>query len=122
MKSTIVLDRSAHRVHPRRHLLAAVLAIPFLVTGCDRDDDGRWVDASEAQTFFSNAATRQTLGETSLSELNRQCDDLIASARSALDEPASPGLRVLIQVCSKEGLGFGGELRCADDTLQVRCL
>ena len=43
-------------------------------------------------------------------------------ARAALQEPGSPGLRVLIQVCAQEGLGFGGELRCEDDTLQVSCL
>ena len=101
----------------------ALLVVFFaLATGCGLKQEAQWQNAPDAQQFFANGASKSALVENNLAELGRACEDVLEPARKALDNAGSPGLRVMIQVCSQEGLGFGGELRCDGETLQVSCL
>lgn len=105
----------------------AVLTLAFAGCGAEnkpqsQDADGQWQDAEGAQEFFAHSASRAALKESTVESLSISCEALLPAAQSALEEPGSAGLRVLIQTCAQEHLGFGGVLRCKDGTLQVRCL
>lgn len=102
--------------------MAILFAFCALTTGCGLKQEAQWQNAPNAQQFFSNAANNSALVGKDITELGLACEDMLEPARTALDNPGSPGLRVMIQVCSREGLGFGGELRCKGNTLQVSCL
>ncbi len=101
--------------------ISALFMIAAL-SGCNGEEKGSWRDASRAQEFLAQGASQEALREKTVDSLPRDCEDLLPAARSALEEPGAPALRVLIQACSEDSLGFGGELRCLDGTLQVRCL
>lgn len=101
---------------------AVLVGLLLGVSGCGLKEEAQWVGASGAQEFFANKATQDALQESAVGDLSLGCESLLPAARSVLDEPGSPGLRVLIQACADEGLGFSQDLRCVDGALQVRCL
>lgn len=103
-------------------LVALIIPGVALSPGCGLKTESQWENAPGAQEFFGNSAAREALRERDVSSLDTDCEALLPAARQAAVEPGSPGLRVLIQACSQEGLGFGDELRCAGGVLQVRCL
>ncbi|WP_439101217.1 hypothetical protein [Congregibacter sp.] len=100
----------------------AAAVMTTVCSSCGVNDEGRWKDAEGAEEFFGGSVTRQGLSEGDMESLMPDCDAMLSAAQSSLEEAGSPGGRVLIQICSKDGLGFGNELRCVDDRLQVRCL
>jgi hypothetical protein len=105
----------------------AVLTLAFAGCGVEnepqgQDAEGQWQDAEGAQEFFAHSASQAALKESTVESLSISCEALLPAAQAALEEPGSAGLRVLIQACSQERLGFGEDLRCKDGTLQVRCL
>ena len=115
-------DETARGGHPDPRPVLVSLAAALTLAACGLKEEPQWENAPDAQQFFGNSAAQQSLAEGDTDALSLRCRDLLPPARAALEEPGSPGLRVLIQVCAQEGLGFGGELRCEDDTLQVSCL
>ena len=100
----------------------ATAMITIVCSSCGVNSEGEWKDAEGAVEFFGGSVARQGLSQGDVDSLTPDCDAMLSAARSSLEEAGSPGGRVLIQICSKEGLGFGDELRCVEDRLQVRCL
>ena len=101
-------------------LRALLVLIPSLAA-CQGNDTARWVDAPVASGLERRDTLQENLESNEYAEGDLACKNQIESARAELAQPGSALLRRAIQACARQGLGFGDELRCHEDRLQVKC-
>jgi hypothetical protein len=106
-------------VHKMRWILT--IATIFLVVGCSENGssesaDGKWLEAPAVLSPY--------LANTDLIMSGRDkegCPVVIEDIRNGLDDPNNIGAQGLLNICSTAGMEFGGDVRCKDKRLQVKC-
>lgn len=99
-----------------------VLALLAIVGGCGdgnpEDEAGEeWLEAPDALAMYLADPELMTSGRNA-----EGCPAVIDRIRGALEGGASTlGTRQILGVCSTAGMEFGGEVRCEESRLQVRC-
>lgn len=99
---------------------ACLVLIPSLAA-CQGDETARWVDAPIASDMERRGTMQENLESNEFDEGGLDCDSQIDSARAELAQPGSALSRRFIKACARQNLGFGDELRCYDNRLQVKC-
>ena len=107
------------QVHPMRWILAIVTML--LVVGCGENGspdsaDVNWLEAPAVLSFY--------LANTDLIRSGRDkegCPVVIEGIRKGLDDPGNFETQNLHGVCSTADMEFGGDVRCKDKRLQVKC-
>ena len=107
------------QAHPVRWIQAIVTM--FLLLGCGENGspesaDVKWLEAPAVLSLY--------LADTDLITSGRDkegCPVVIEDIRKGLDDPSNYGTQGLLQICSTAGMEFGGDVRCTDKRLQVKC-
>ena len=97
------------------------IATIFFVVGCGENDssksaDGKWLEAPAVLSLY--------LANTDLIMSGRDkegCPVVIEDIRKDLDDPSNFETQKLFNICSTAGKEFGGDVRCKDKRLQVKC-
>jgi predicted component of type VI protein secretion system len=100
--------------------IVAIAAISVVV-GCSDNSssqsaDDKWLEAPAVLSLY--------LANTDLIMSGRDkegCPVVIEDVRKGLDDPSNFGTQGLLQICSNSGMEFGGDVRCKDKRLQVKC-
>ena len=107
------------QVHTMRWVLG--VAAIFAVVGCSdngssQSAEGKWLEAPAVLSIY--------LANTDLITSGRDkegCPVVIEDVQKGLDDPSNYGTQGLLKICSTAGMEFGGEVRCEDKRLQVKC-
>jgi hypothetical protein len=102
----------------RTCLYASVI---LLVVGCSENGSSesanvKWLEAPAVLSLY--------LANTDLIMSGRDkegCPVVIEDIRKGLDDPSNFGTQRLLNICSTAGMEFGGDVRCIDKRLQVKC-
>ena len=97
------------------------VAAIFAVVGCSdngssQSAEGKWLEAPAVLSIY--------LANTDLITSGRDkegCPVVIEDVQKGLDDPSNYGTQGLLKICSTAGMEFGGEVRCEDKRLQVKC-
>jgi hypothetical protein len=97
------------------------IATIFLVVGCgehgsSESASGKWLEAPAVLSLY--------LANTDLIMSGRYkegCPVVIEDIRNGLDDPSNLGAQRFQNICSTASLEFGGDVRCKDKRLQVKC-
>ena len=105
------------------HTIRWILTIAtiILVVGCgehgsSESADGKWLEAPAVLSLY--------LADTDLMMSGRDkegCPVVIEDIRNGLYDPSNLGAQRFLNICSTAGLEFGGDVRCKDKRLQVKC-
>ena len=107
------------QVHTMRWVLS--IATIIFVVGCGKNGssesaDGKWLEAPAVLSpYLANT-------DLIMSGRNKEgCPVVIEDIRKGLDDPSNLGTQGLLEICSTAGMEFGGDVRCKDRRLQVKC-
>ena len=97
------------------------IATIFFVVGCgehgsSESADGKWLEAPTVLSLYlANSDLRMSVRD------KEGCAAVIEDIRNRLDDPGSLGAQRFLNICSTAGLEFGGDVRCKEKQLQVKC-
>jgi len=106
-------------VHKMRWILT--IATIFLVGGCGENGssesaDVKWLEAPSVLSFYLANTDLIMSGRD-----NEGCPVVIEEIRKGLDNPGNFETQNFLNICSTAGMEFGGDIRCNDKRLQVKC-